>query len=356
MNKLVRTFMDLAVIDEVYGQEDKTLGYIEARLRAAKTRFQRDQAGNIVATIKGKSEDALGLCAHVDIAAPLLGRKVIIEDNQIRTDGVALLGGDDKTAVAAFLELADYLHQNSIVPSRTLQLVFTIGEEAGLLGAKALDDDMLEARQILVFDWYGTVGNVVSESPAYYEVDVKYLGKDAHPALWQTGVNAGQVLMRAAAELRQGDYSKDVIFNIGIVNIGHARNKVPGHAALQAELRSYSDAAAKKAAAEVAAHFRGYATKAGITPTIDVSLSSGSFRLDKSGGLFRDISNVLKAQRIPCRIGPTYGCFDGNIFAQRGKEVVTMGAAFYEPHSPSEYVDIAQFDQMYDFIRAFCCR
>src|SRR5688572_8020344 len=59
------------------------------------------------------------------------------------------------------------------------------------------------------------------------------------PALWQEGKNAGAALMKAASQLTQGEYAPGVTFNIGMVEIGDARNKVPGLAWLKAELRSF---------------------------------------------------------------------------------------------------------------------
>lgn len=351
---LVKTFVDLANIDEVYPHEDKVLAYVEKRLKASKTPYRRDKAGNIVATIKGSGSQAIGICGHVDIAAPLMGRKIVTTKDKIKTDGVALLGGDDKTAVAAMLELADWLNKTGTKPVKTVELIFTVGEEAGLDGAKQLDLEKLKTDQILIFDWYGAVNNIVTKSPAYYDVDVKYLGKDAHPAMWQTGINAGAVLMKAAAQLRQGGYSKDVIFNIGIVRIGEARNKVPGHASLTGELRSYNSEAIEQSAAEIAGHFEAAAKAAKVQATVDIGRNSNSFHLDKSGSLYKDVVEVLKVQGLKANLEPTYGCFDGSIFAGKGKEVMVMGAAYYNPHSPDEYVDIQEFLQMYQFIKSIC--
>jgi tripeptide aminopeptidase len=351
MQRLIKTFLDLAEIDEVHPDEFKVLTYVEQRLKAAKVAYTRDKMGNIVARIKGSSPDVLGLCGHVDIAAPLLGRKVVVTDKEIQTDGVALLGGDDKTAVAALLELATELHERKVTPAKSLELIFTVGEEAGLLGAKSLDLTKAKAKRILVLDWFGPVNNIVSDSPAYFKVDVSYKGKDAHPALWQQGINAGAVLMKAASQLHQGDYAKDVIFNIGVVRIGHARNKVPGHASLQAELRSYNTAAVRKAAEAVGAHFRKAAKADGVKPLITIEENSGSYRINKAGSLYREVAEVLGSMDLESKLESTYGCFDGNIFATRGRDVINLGAAYYNPHSPDEKVNIAEFIQLYDFLR-----
>ncbi len=350
MQSLVQTFLDLAAIDEMYPNEDKVLTYVERRLKQSDTPYSRDEAGNIVARIQGSGDETLGLCGHVDIAAPLMGRKVTVTDDEIKTDGVALLGGDDKTAVAALLELATEIHGSKITPKKSLELIFTVGEEAGLLGAKRLDIASLKTQNILVFDWLGSVSNIVLRSPAYYKLDVEYIGKDAHPAQWQQGVNAGQALMRAASDLRQGDYTKDVIFNIGIVNIGNARNKIPGQASLKAELRSYDRDAVKTAVNQVATHFRSVAESYGAKPVIKLEEESGGYELDQKTPLFAQVNDALRAMKLGPKLEATYGCFDGNIFAGRGKTVINMGAGYYNPHSPDETVNLHEFTQMFEFI------
>jgi di/tripeptidase len=96
-----------------------------------------------------------------------------------------LLGGDDKTAVAVMLEVADYWHAHTDKPAQTIELIFTLGEECGLKGSLALDRQLVHAKEVLVFDWLGSVQRIVTQSPAYYCLDVAYTGKDAHPAEWQ---------------------------------------------------------------------------------------------------------------------------------------------------------------------------
>jgi putative aminopeptidase FrvX len=92
MNKLVRTFLELAAIDEVHPNEKQVIAYITGRLEASKVPYKRDAFGNIVATIAGQAADAMALAGHVDIAAPLLGREVIVEADTIKNRRQELAG------------------------------------------------------------------------------------------------------------------------------------------------------------------------------------------------------------------------------------------------------------------------
>jgi Di- and tripeptidases len=251
------------------------------------------------------------------------------------------------------LELADYIHTENITPPRTLELVFTVGEEASLIGAINFDMTMLTARQILVFDWLGTPAEIIRRSPAMYKIDVEYIGKDAHPAEWQKGKNAGAALMKAASQLQQGEYMPGVTFNIGRMEFGDARNKVPGFALLKAETRSYDQSKVDQATQEIMQHFERFTADTGIAAKVTRDNGTPSYQLDESSQLLKEVKEHLTAQGLTPRIVETYGGFDANVFASRGIDAIILGAGYYNPHSPEEYVDITEFTQLFELVKSF---
>jgi tripeptide aminopeptidase len=357
LTPLEQTFLDLAAIDEIHPHENQVLAYIRHRLDQSGLRYLQDEAGNLIARVPaaaGATESPLALVAHTDIAAPLHGRQVVIDPERIKTDGTGLLGADDKSAVALLLELATRARSRRIHPHRPLELVFTVGEEAGCEGAKALDVTKLEANQALVLDWTNSIAHYVTRSPAYGKIDVEYLGRTAHPAQWQEGLNAGAALTAAAAALTVGEYTPGVTFNIGVFNYGQARNQVPGRAMLQAELRSYDTAALETATTAVAAHFRNRAAKQGLQARITATTDSPAYHLNESGPLFASVRRTCQSLGLKPVADSTYGCFDGNILAARGLEVMMLGAAYYAPHSPGEYLNRAEFAEALKFLEQLC--
>ncbi|HVQ44698.1 MAG TPA: M20/M25/M40 family metallo-hydrolase [Candidatus Saccharimonadia bacterium] len=345
VTKLEQTFLDLVAIDEVHPHEDQVLVYIKRRLDAAGVPFRQDAAGNIVAQIAGAAGGpAIALVGHTDIAAPLAGRQVVVAEGVIKTDGHGLLGADDKAAVAAMLELAD--GATSARPARTIELVFTVGEEAGCVGAVGLDMALVSAKQAVVLDWTGRVNRVITRSPAYFKIDVEYRGRAAHPAEWQEGKNAGAALIAAAAQLRQGEYASGVTCNIGVMQFGDARNKVPGHATLQAELRSYDTAKITAAAAEGERLFRATAAQHGVEAQLAFVKDSPAYELNQDGELITIVEQALATAGLQPHLEPTYGCFDGNILAARGLDTIMLGAAYYHPHSAEEYLNRAEFAEL----------
>lgn len=351
MKSYISTFLELANIDEVYPNEHEVLAYVKHRFKRAGVTYRQDATGNIVATIPGETEKRLAIAGHVDIAAPLNGRKVIVTPKIIKTDGTGLLGADDKAIVALLLELADQFSATGQKPKHTLEFLLTVGEEAGLIGIQHFDYVLLQATQILVFDMLGTVNEIITRSPANFKIDVTYQGRDAHPAEWYEGVNAGEALLAAASALPQGDYAPGVIFNIGIVRIGDARNKVPGIATLQAEARGFDKAQVTQAVNQIEHHFRAVAHEHSVTPTLVVNKNIDPYELNRSGKLLQKVVKILANMQLSPHFQETYGCFDANVLAAHDKEVVILGTGYYHPHSQAEYLDIDKFEQLFDFLK-----
>lgn len=350
-------FLELAAIDNVHPNERDVLEYVKTKLDSFSVPYKQDDFGNIVGYINSPdADDTIGICGHVDIAASLNGRQIIREDDIIKTDGISLLGGDDKTAVAAMLALAEGASEGIYTIRKNIELIFTVGEESGMLGAKNLDYSLLKTKDILVFDWVGKVNRIITRSPAYVKIDVEYIGKSAHPAEWEKGVNAGANLLSVASDIAQGEYRPGVTHNIGKLNFGTARNQVPGSASLEAEIRSFDATEAKGAAETITKRYTDHAEKNNLECKIAVDSEASSFSFDKNSSLAKEVEQALIDMHLKPIYEETYGCFDANFFAGKGKQVVVMGAAYYNPHGPEEYVSVGELEQLSMFIKKFCCR
>ncbi len=76
----------------------------------------------------------------MDTVTPGIGVKPIVDEANgiIKSDGTTILGSDDKAGIAAILEGLRYINENNIEHT-DIQVVFSICEECGLVGAKNLD-------------------------------------------------------------------------------------------------------------------------------------------------------------------------------------------------------------------------
>ena len=150
---------------------------LDRRLTALGFVISRDAHGNLLASEEGS--DPLMLSAHMDTVEPGRGIKPRIVGDEVHTDGTTILGGDCKAGVAAILEALESLKEDG-TPRIPVQLVFTRGEEIGLVGAWNLDFSMVQAKQAVVFDGNGPVNTVITASPTYIGFDVRVTGRSAH--------------------------------------------------------------------------------------------------------------------------------------------------------------------------------
>ncbi len=103
-DRIVKTFLDLVVIDSPSGDEDAIAAELEGRLRALGVEVSQDPHGNVLGRRDGVGE-AILLSAHMDTVEPGRGIKPVFDgDDIIRTDGTTILGADNKAGCAVILE------------------------------------------------------------------------------------------------------------------------------------------------------------------------------------------------------------------------------------------------------------
>jgi tripeptide aminopeptidase len=103
-------------------------------------------ANNLVATLPANITGApkIFFSAHFDTVEPNPNLNIIIQDGVIRTDGTSILGADDKAGMSAILEAIRIVVENNL-PHGQIQLLFTVCEEIGLQGARALDLSLVDS-------------------------------------------------------------------------------------------------------------------------------------------------------------------------------------------------------------------
>ena len=153
-DRLVHDFLELVQVRGETRNERQIAEKIKSELGEIGLQATEDQAGdkiggntgNLLVNIKGNVEGAPSLlfAAHMDTVPLAVNPKPVIEDGYIKSDGTTALGGDNRAGVAEILEAVREIKENNL-PHPDMQLLFTVGEEGGLLGARALDPKVLTA-------------------------------------------------------------------------------------------------------------------------------------------------------------------------------------------------------------------
>lgn len=112
----------------------------------------------------------------MDTVSPGQNVKPSIENGYVVSDGTTILGADDKTGLAAMLETIRVIKENNI-DHGDIQFIITVGEESGLVGAKALEPSRIKAKYGFALDSDGEVGTIVIAAPSQAKVNAIITGK-----------------------------------------------------------------------------------------------------------------------------------------------------------------------------------
>ena len=106
--------------------------------------------------------------------------KKYVGDDIVVTDGTSLLGADDKAAIASIVNMASFFMQNPDVKHGKIVICFVPDEEQGLLGAKALDVNLLGAHFGYCLDCC-EIGELIYENWNAADCTMVFKGVSAHP-------------------------------------------------------------------------------------------------------------------------------------------------------------------------------
>lgn len=182
------------------------------------------------------------LCAHLD-TVPVDGPiEVILDDEGFLTNRhPTILGGDNKSAVAAILTALETIHAQGL-DHAGIEVLFTPCEELSLRGATAFDTGRLTAEVGFVFDHSGPLGGIVARAPSHRLITATFRGVSAHAGIAPAeGRNAVVAAAHAISRMPLGQVDADTTANVGVIEGGVANNVVPDHCRVVMEARSRDD-------------------------------------------------------------------------------------------------------------------
>ena len=238
--RLNDTFAALCRIPSPFGHERACSDHVRGELRAMRHRGGgATPRGNLLARLPGRGERSILLCAHLDTVddggVPI---EPVIVDGGWENANDGILGADNKAAVAVILELA---RRCSVEGSPVgIELLFTIGEENALEGAKEFDVARLQSDFGYVFDHATPIGEVVTASPTYFRLAADFHGRAAHAGIRpEAGRSAILAAAHAIARMPLGRIDEQTTANVGSIQGGAgSTNIVPERCRILAETRS----------------------------------------------------------------------------------------------------------------------
>jgi len=339
-DRLLALFLDLVRISSPSGEEDEVSAYLQRKLQEMRLEVDADEAGNLYAFVEGTGTP-LCLTAHMDTVTPCERVTPVVEDGVVRSDGTSILGADDKSGIAAIIEAVTCALESG-GSHRPVDLLFTVEEESGLLGAKAVEVGRLRARMAIGLDAEGEQGTLVMSAPGQNSLRAVVHGRAAHAGVEpERGINAIRVAAEAIVAMPLGRIDEETTANIGVIAGGRATNIVPDEVVLRGEARSRDAQKLAQQTDAMVSALEGAAAAAGATVELDVQQAYESYRLDAQDPLIQLVTAAMRSLGLEPRPKATGGGSDANVLNTRGVRMVQISTGMREVHTLNESIPVA---------------
>lgn len=349
--RLVGELLELVQVDSETGEEGEICQVLKGKLASLGLDVFEDDsqertghgAGNLIASLKGtKQAPTVLFTCHMDTVSPGKGIKPAVKDGYVISDGTTILGSDDKAGIAAMLEGLKVLQEQQIEHG-DLQLVITVGEESGLVGAKALNRDDLKADFGFAFDSNGPVGEIIVAAPTQAQIKATIFGKSAHAGVNpEDGISAIQVAAKAISKMPLGRIDAQTTANIGRFEGGEATNVVADRVDILAEARSLVPEKMHTQVQKMKGCFEQIAREFGTTAEVDVDVIYPGYHFTDKDIVVQVARDAVKNIGREPKLLSSGGGSDANIFAGHGIPTVNMAIGYEHIHTKQERMPLSE--------------
>jgi tripeptide aminopeptidase len=358
--RLVREFVQLCEIESVSRNERAMADYVTGELRALGLDVSEDgsgaetgsNAGNLLARIPPPGGNGDGrtilLCAHLDTVP--LDAPVELEEVEgvLRNRNEAIIGADNKAAVAVILAAVRRLSAGGSPPVG-IEILFTTCEELALAGAKEFDLSALRSEYGYVFDHATPIGEIIVAAPTFFQIEGRFRGKAVHAGMHpERGHNAIEAAAAAVAAAHFGRLDPHTTANVGRIEGGTASNVVAERCYVQCEARSTDHERAGEVATSIVDAMTEAASDGGCDLEIHVEELFRAYKVQRSSKPVEVAAAALADAGIEAQPISTGGGSDANVFQARGFQCVNLANGTKGAHQPDESVTVDALETMLD--------
>ncbi|WP_440895795.1 M20/M25/M40 family metallo-hydrolase [Amphibacillus sp. Q70] len=357
--RLVDQFLELVQIDSETGEEgdmarvlkktftDLGLEVIEDSSQS-KTGFG---AGNLICTLSANTEaKPIYFTSHMDTVVPGKGVNPQYQGDDITSDGTTILGADDKAGLATMIETIRCLKENQLSHGQ-IQFVITVGEESGLVGAKALDSSLLNAEFGYALDSDGPVGDIIVAAPTQVKFFAKVKGKTAHAGVApEKGVSAITIASKAISKMPLGRIDHETTANIGRFEGGQKTNIVCDYVEILAEARSLDPKKVARQEEKMKQAFVDAAKELGGEVEIETAVMYSGFKQSQDDEVVQLAQKAVEAIGRTSELKQSGGGSDANIISSYGIPTVNLAVGYEDIHTTNERMPIAELIKLTELV------
>ncbi len=351
--RLVDTFLKYIQIDSESFSEKAMADAVMADLAEIGCEVYTDNcgekfgsnAGNVYAVLKGDEEkEPILFSAHMDTVKPGIGVKPVIKDGVIYSDGTTVLSGDDKSGVAAVVEALRTVKEENLCHP-TIEVVFSICEEVGLLGSSNMDYSRITAKKAVVLDSSGDAGRIITSAPGQVKIDGYFIGKSAHAGIApESGISAIQIAAEAVSNMKLLRIDKETTANIGTFSCEGATNIVAEKVHFVAEARSLNREKLAAQTLHMTQCIDNACKKFGGKFEGKVLELYQPYSKPDDDNLVQQVVKACEEVGLVAEIASTGGGSDANNMNQNGISAVVLGTGMANVHTVNEFITIKNLE------------
>lgn len=351
--RLLSTFLDYVRIDSESTHEGAMAARVAGDLKAIGCQVSFDNSqdktgsdtGNLYAVLPGTTDgEAILFSAHMDTVVPGVGVEPVIEDGVIRSKGDTVLGGDDKSGVAAVVEALRTITEKNL-PHPTVEVVFTVCEEVGLRGSKHMDYSKVTAKKAAVLDSGGDAGKIITAAPGQYKLNAAVIGRRAHAGVApEEGISAIQVLAEAISNMKLLRIDEETTANIGAISASYATNIVPERAELVGECRSRRDDKLEAQGKHMMDCLQAACDKFGATLEGGLTKAYSAYSFGPEDPFVQEVSAACKKAGVEPCLAASGGGSDANNMNLNGIKALVLGTGMAKVHTTNEEITVKNLE------------
>jgi len=341
--RLVNTFCELVRIPSESPNDKEFISYMDNLLKKEGAKTVKDDFGNLIAKFPAKnstSKTPIAFACHGDTVKPGIGIDPVVENGVVKSKGDTILGADDKTGIAEFLEAIKCAKKHPPV-----EFIVTRCEELGTVGSVKLDYSLIESKMAYVLD-EEVVGDVIIGAPTKFAIRVEYTGQAAHASEPESGNSAVIPAAKAISRLRLGRLDQRTTANVGTIEGGEVVNGIPGKAKIVAECRSLDHDKAVAVAKEMEKIFKDAADEFKVKVDVRSEMSYHAFLLPENSDVVKSAVDALNKNGVKAKTTVITGGFDANNFNAHGIPTAVMATGCRDIHTKDEYAVIKEMEIM----------
>lgn len=348
-DKIVEMLCELVQVDSESGSERPFMEFAARWLeRETGAKAELDAYGNVIAHVAAKDSKAapVMLGAHGDTVKPGRGIRPRVVDGNVCSSGDTILGADDKAGIAAIVRAVQTASRRPPV-----DIVITVGEEVGLLGARNLDLSKVRAKRAFIVDGE-KLEEVIIGGPTHVNFDITIRGRAAHAGMEpEKGISAVRVAAVAITRMPEGRIDFETTANVGVIEGGLIRNGVPDTVKIKAECRSLNHEKALAQARTMREAFESAARDAGAQVEIKEEIEYKAQSVDPSAPVVQAAMAAVRAAGLTPIAKPVTGGTDALVLGNRGMEAVVIGYGGLKAHGLDESIPVASLEKGAEILR-----